>query len=105
MSLTKLTGAHYESEQKQVYAATTAVTIPDDCDQLNVTVGSLTHTLPANPKPGQKVTVCGVGVATTVQANTGQSVSNGAVSSGTSRDFVACQDVSGTFVWVPAALA
>lgn len=108
MALSRVEGAHYQHGQLLVYnISTDAEVIPDDADQVNVLTGSLTITLPANARPGKTVKVCGAGVATTVQANTGQSLSNGAVSSGTSRTFTATHvdGTSGDLVWVPAALA
>lgn len=105
MSCTAVEGAHYQSPQKKVYLVTTSVTIPEDADQVNTSTGSLTLTLPLDARPGKTIKVCANGVTTTVAANTGQSLSNGAVASGVSRDFTVFEDVAGTLVWVPQALA
>lgn len=108
MALTQVEGAHYQHQQLKVYSIVTAAeTIPDDADQVNVLTTALTIILPAVARPGKKVTVCGVGVSTTVAANTGQTLSNGAVASGVSRTFTMSEAdaSSGAFVWIPQALA
>lgn len=110
MSISQVNGAHYELAQKIVVAialpALASAVIADDVDQANVSsVGqSSAVTLPAKPRPGQRVTVVAIGVDCTVSPNTGQTLPGaaaGTVSASFARDYVAVS----TTVWSATALA